>query len=106
MSAVPLASFDRGSLGDSVARQLRLLDGGTSGARPVDLEARPTSLAHVVHDAVRVAPVLSGSLAGHLRELAATHTCFCCGATMSALDEGSGLRCAACGAETRVILAA
>ena len=105
MSAVPLSSLDSGF--SHPIRQLRLLAGGevATGAT-ADLERRrePVSADGVEE----VAPLLGAerSLAEHLHSLAATHTCFCCGATMDAAAPGATLRCEVCGAETEVVAAA
>jgi hypothetical protein len=105
MSAVPLSSPDSGF--SHPLRQLRLLDGGevaTGAATDLERMGRPVPADGV--DEVVLLPGAERSLAEQLHSLAATHTCFCCGAAMHAAAPGATLRCAVCGAETEVVAAA
>jgi hypothetical protein len=105
MSAVPVFSVE--PMFAPTVRQLRLLEGGdVSGVAAIDAEEdTPTVVIDTVFEGVAAAQ-FDRSLADHLRSLAATHTCFCCGAAMSGSALGSVNRCGACGAETEVIVAA
>ena len=105
MSVLPLSSLDSGF--SHPMRQLRLLDGGEVATGVVaDLEERRRPVP--ADGAEEAVPLLGAgvSLAEHLHSLAATHSCFCCGATMAAVGPGSTLRCEVCGAETEVVAAA
>ena len=105
MSAVPASSVDPRLF--PAVRQLLLLEGGDEArlqpSQP-DGDRQGVSIVTVQQALPEVQTDLS--LADHLLALAATHTCFCCGAGMADGGAGSALRCQDCGAETGAIVAA